>query len=152
MTPPSSTPVVLGHGPMDSIHAEFDELLNAALASPADAFHAHLTRLIAHLRSHFGDEDDWMQATGFPPKDCHMAEHAAVLRSAGEVAPLVASGQVALGRSFVRELAGWFPGHATTSIQRWPPGCASAGLAAGRWFSIAGAEVSLDLLHHWPYH
>ena len=53
-----------------------------------------------------------MRETGFPPGDCHIDEHAAVLRSAAEVEPLVAAGHVAVGRSFVEELARWFPGHA----------------------------------------
>ncbi|MDQ2765147.1 MAG: hypothetical protein M3Y22_17220 [Pseudomonadota bacterium] len=41
-----------------------------------------------------------------------MNEHAAVLRSATAVEPLVAAGQPAVGRAFVAELARWFPGHA----------------------------------------
>ena len=108
----TSTSVVLGYGPMDDIHSEFDALVRAALASSDDEFHARLLPLIAHLQSHFGAEDDWMRATEFPPRDCHIDEHAAVLRSADEVEPLVAAGQVAVGRSFVEELARWFPGHA----------------------------------------
>lgn len=108
----TSTSVVLGYGPMDTIHAEFDELVHASLAASDDEFHARLLPLIAHLQSHFGQEDAWMRETGFPPGDCHMDEHAAVLRSAAEVEPLVAAGQVAVGRSFVEELARWFPGHA----------------------------------------
>jgi hemerythrin len=112
LQPSTSTSVLLGYAPMDAIHAEFDELVHAALASTDAEFHAHLLPLIAHLQSHFGAEDAWMRETGFPPGDCHMDEHAAVLRSAAEVEPLVAAGQVAVGRSFVQELARWFPGHA----------------------------------------
>jgi hemerythrin len=97
---------------MDTIHAEFDELVRTSLASSDADFHANLLPLIAHLQSHFGAEDQWMRETGFPPGDCHMDEHAAVLKSAAEVEPLVAAGQVAIGRSFVEELARWFPGHA----------------------------------------
>jgi hemerythrin len=97
---------------MDNLHAEFDELVHAALSSTDDDFHARLLPLVAHLKAHFGEEDQWMRDTGFPPGDCHMDEHAAVLKSAAEVEPLVAAGQVAIGRSFVEELARWFPGHA----------------------------------------
>jgi hemerythrin len=74
--------------------------------------HACLLQVTAHLRAHFGAEDRWMRETDFPPGDCHMDEHAAVLRSADEVEPLVAGGNLAVGRSFLQELARWFPGHA----------------------------------------
>ena len=36
----------------------------------------------------------------------------AVLGSAREVEPLVAAGNIAIGREFAAELARWFPGHA----------------------------------------
>ena len=110
--PSSATDVVLGYGPMDTIHAEFDALVRTVLAATDDDFHASLLPLVAHLHSHFAEEDAWMRETDFPPRDCHMDEHAAVLRSAAEVEPLVAAGQVAVGRAFVAELARWFPGHA----------------------------------------
>ncbi|MEZ5658450.1 MAG: hemerythrin [Burkholderiaceae bacterium] len=107
-----AAPVVLGYGPMDSIHAEFDQLVRQADASADVGFHACLLAVIAHLKEHFAEEDAWMTATEFPPRDCHMDEHAAVLRSAAEVEPLVLAGNVAVGRSFVAELMRWFPGHA----------------------------------------
>ncbi len=108
----SATEVVLGYGPMDAIHAEFDALVRAALAGTDADFHALLLPLVAHLHVHFAEEDAWMRETDFPPRECHMDEHAAVLRSAAEVEPLVAAGQIAVGRAFVAELARWFPGHA----------------------------------------
>jgi hemerythrin len=112
LRPSTSTSVLLGYGPMDTIHAEFDVLVRATLAGSDAEFHALLLPLIAHLQRHFGEEDAWMRETGFPPGDCHIDEHAAVLRSAAEVEPLVAAGRIDIGRSFVEELARWFPGHA----------------------------------------
>ena len=41
----------------------------------------------ANLRAHFAAEDEWMRETDFPARDCHIDEHAAVLRSADEVLP-----------------------------------------------------------------
>ncbi|VTU20611.1 cation-binding hemerythrin HHE family protein [Variovorax sp. SRS16] len=104
--------VVLGYAPMDDVHAEFaDVIARAAACNDAD-FMSCLDEVIRHLRSHFEAEDAWMRASDFPPKDCHMQEHAAVLRSADEVCALPAERQVDVGRAFVRELADWFPGHA----------------------------------------
>lgn len=109
---PRPGPVVLGFSPMDAIHAEFDELVTAALACDDTQLAGALQRVTAHLREHFAAEDRWMAETDFPPRDCHVDEHAAVLRSADEVEPLVAAGNFAVGRSFLEELARWFPGHA----------------------------------------
>lgn len=113
IAPPAPTRVsALGHGPMDRIHAEFDELL--ARASPA--FTGNWAQLLgeidAHLRAHFEAEDLWMRETDFPPRECHMGEHAAVLRSSQEVLALACKGDFRAAPSFLAELARWFPGHA----------------------------------------
>lgn len=111
--PAAAGAVVLGYDPMDAVHAEFAEVVErATFCSDAD-FPARLDAVVAHLRSHFAEEDRWMRETGFPPSDCHQEEHAAVLKSAGEVLALEnASQRLAVGRSFVQELAAWFPAHA----------------------------------------
>jgi hemerythrin-like metal-binding protein len=108
---PQST-VLMGYAPMDAVHAEFDQLVAAALAAPDELQHAALVKVHEHLLSHFGQEDAWMRENGFPAADCHIDEHAAVLRSADEVLPLVAQGRHDIGRSFLAELQRWFPGHA----------------------------------------
>ena len=71
-----------------------------------------LSRIDSHLRSHFEAEDRWMRETDFPPRDCHMDEHSAVLRSSGEVLELARRGEFAPAPAFIDELARWFPGHA----------------------------------------
>jgi hemerythrin len=53
-----------------------------------------------------------MVDTDFPARDCHIDEHAAVLKSVEEVQALVAGGNTAIVRSMADELARWFPGHA----------------------------------------
>lgn len=102
----------LGYGPMDSIHAEFSELLElAAMPGPKDWPHL-LQRIDTHLREHFETEDRWMRETDFPPRDCHMQEHAAVLQSSSEVLALSQQGDDSHALPFTQELARWFPGHA----------------------------------------
>ena len=109
---PDSTIKQLGYAPMDRIHAEFDELLVRAHACSDNAWLDLLRQIDAHLHRHFDAENQWMEQTSFPPKDCHIEEHAAVLKSSTEVLALAETGNFDAAPSFVAELARWFPGHA----------------------------------------
>lgn len=109
---PSDTVSDLGYQPMDRIHAEFDALLLRARAPGTPDWLPLLTELDAHMRSHFAAEDAWMTETDFPPRDCHIDEHAAVLKSSAEVLELARQGNFNAAPSFVQALADWFPGHA----------------------------------------
>lgn len=111
-TPRAAQSITLGYDPMDAIHAEFEALLAQAADASDAALALQIDALQAHLQAHFDAEDRWMRATDFPARNCHMDEHAAVLRSAGEVRLKLAAGDTALARRFVAELAHWFPGHA----------------------------------------
>jgi hemerythrin len=53
-----------------------------------------------------------MERTDFPPRDCHVQEHAAVMSSVRQVIEIVAQGNVAEGRRLAAALGDWFPGHA----------------------------------------
>ena len=53
-----------------------------------------------------------MQETDFPPRECHMDEHAAVLHSVAAVEVRVGQGDIAEGPRLAGALADWFPGHA----------------------------------------
>lgn len=110
--PASARAPELGFAPMDSIHAEFDELLLRARTPGTSDWLQLLTDLDAHLRSHFEAENRWMLDTEFPPRDCHMDEHAAVLKSSQEVLALARQGDFDAAPSFIASLAEWFPGHA----------------------------------------
>ena len=102
----------LGFGPMDRVHGEFDALLQRAATCPEAELPGLLAEVDAHLREHFALEDGWMRETEFPPRDCHIDEHAAVLKSSGEVLALAQAGDLRHARGFLAELARWFPGHA----------------------------------------
>ncbi len=116
------TDIALGFTPMDDIHEEF-LALSAALQRASDAeLTAQLALMAAHLKTHFGQEDAWMAQTAFPPRDCHIQEHAAVLASVHEVRLLLAQGNVQVCRDLARALAEWFPGHAThldSALAHW---------------------------------
>ena len=110
--PAADHPSELGYGPMDSIHAELDALLRECRGHGERDWVALLSSLDDHLREHFEAEDRWMSETDFPPRDCHMDEHAAVLKSSSEVLALARSGDFTQAPIFVEELFRWFPGHA----------------------------------------
>lgn len=105
--------LLLGYAPMDRVHEDFVAVV-AHLQSCTEADIAPaLNAVQAHLQEHFGAEDQWMQATDFPARDCHIEEHAAVLSSVQQVQERLAQrGDVALCRRLADELARWFPGHA----------------------------------------
>ncbi len=102
----------LGFGPMDLIHREFVELVAAVQSAPDAELADRLATLATHCQQHFDHENRWMQETGFPPRDCHIDEHNAVLKSVREVQALLAQGDTDNPRRLAAELAKWFPGHA----------------------------------------
>ena len=105
---------LLGFTPMDDVHREFyDFALGLVTCSDASAL-AALEAFEIHAISHFDQEDEWMRTTNFPPRDCHIDEHAAVLKSVSELKAAVAQGQAgaAIVRDIGMHLLSWFPGHA----------------------------------------
>ncbi len=113
----------LGYGPMDATHEEFVAHVARLQAAPDAQLPALLDALIAHTRDHFEEENRWMRETQFPPGDCHVEQHDAVLASMSEVQQLLTNeGRVDLCRSLVQALAEWFPGHAAhldSALAHW---------------------------------
>jgi hemerythrin-like metal-binding protein len=105
---------LLGFTPMDDVHEEFYEIaLRLVTCTDTNAL-AAIDEFEKHAVSHFEQEDEWMRTTNFPPRDCHIEEHAAVLKSVGEVKAAVEAGQI--NADVVHDLGmhlfSWFPGHA----------------------------------------
>ena len=125
MTPPEqdwSDSHVLGYAPMDHTHREFLEVVAAVQRSPDAGLMECFAALKAHLQMHFGQEDTWMRDTAFPAGDCHIDEHAAVMRSVHQVEVLLEQGDTAECRRLADELSSWFPGHATyldSALSHW---------------------------------
>ena len=112
----------LGYTPMDDTHREFVECV-AAVQKAGDAeLPAALDALAAHCERHFEEENRWMRETDFPPRDCHIDEHARVMESVQAVKKRVAEGDLANGRRLADALADWFPGHADyldSALSHW---------------------------------
>jgi hemerythrin-like metal-binding protein len=103
---------LLGYGPIDAVHEAFVDLLGRLQGADDAALPALLDQFAEHCTSHFDQENDWMVASAFPPRECHIDEHAAVLQSVREVQELLAQGNVTICRELVAQLADWFPQHA----------------------------------------
>lgn len=104
--------LLLGYAEMDAEHRDFVIRVQALQQAEPAQVAERLAAFAEHARRHFGAEDAWMLDTDFPARDCHIDEHAAVLKSVEEVQALVAQGNTAIVRSLADELARWFPGHA----------------------------------------
>lgn len=104
--------LLLGYQPMDATHEEFVLCVAALQRASAAELPARLEAFAEHAVRHFGEEDRWMEQTQFPARECHINEHAAVLKSVREVQALLAQGHTEPCRRLAQELAQWFPGHA----------------------------------------
>lgn len=113
----------LGYPPMDDTHEEFVDLTRAVLLADAGRVGERLAALAAHTQAHFDEEAHWMRSTGFPPAQCHIDEHDAVLKSIHEVqAQLASETGVDHARALAMELLRWFPGHAgymDSALAQW---------------------------------
>lgn len=103
----------LGVPRMDTTHREFVVLLAALADAPDASFATALDRMIEHTVEHFGQEDRWMEQSGFGPM-CHLMEHQKVLEVMRQVRERVATGDLEIGRKLALELGRWFEHHAST--------------------------------------
>lgn len=112
----------LGYDPMDHIHEEFLALLSLLQEASDEQLAERLEQMEQHLQAHFEEENNWMEQTQFPPRKCHMDEHAEVLKSVAEVRVLLAEGNTQVCRALTQALAEWFPGHTThldSALAHW---------------------------------
>lgn len=109
-----SEALVLNVPAMDETHKEFVDLL-AQVENAADAVLLPLWQeLIAHTEEHFGQEDRWMQSTGFAVGNCHSTQHKVVLEIMREGGKRCEEGDCTMIRGMTPELASWFSYHAQT--------------------------------------
>ncbi len=94
---------------MDDTHREFVDLYNAVAAAAPEDFLAAYDAFLAHAEAHFAEENQWMEAVGFP--GCHRAEHDRVLAVLHDIRKRVERGDMFLGRRLIEELPAWFRNH-----------------------------------------
>lgn len=118
---PAISAGALGHTLMDKTHDEFQTLLAVASECADTELPDCLAEIATHLRSHFDAEEAWMKDSDYPATECHLAEHAAVRKSVGDVLTVV-NAHSRVGRALIRELERWFAGHVVyldTPLAHW---------------------------------
>jgi len=111
-TPTWHDGLLLGGAAMDQQHEALVATIDALRSASDNACVSALEVLASHVRGHFAAEEAWMTDTGFPARECHVAEHRAVLASIDGVRRRVAAGEVEAARRLATALADWFPAHA----------------------------------------
>lgn len=101
-------------GPLDAIHVEFIDCLNALGAAQGEEALPALDRFIEHTEKHFGEEEAWMSACDFPRLYCHATQHASVLQVLRDVRTRIDGGETGLAPLLATAVGEWFRDHAAT--------------------------------------
>ncbi|GAB2459710.1 hypothetical protein GCM10027082_08260 [Comamonas humi] len=111
LAPVWSDSLLLGHAAIDEEHGRLAELIDRMQRAGVPDMVPALEAVLRHAAAHFAAENELMLATGFPPRDCHIREHEAVLASLRGVRKRLEHGEVDVARRLAGELAAWFPAH-----------------------------------------
>ncbi len=107
--------LAVGVPAIDEAHHEFVEILNSLPAASDDEFRKLFSRLAAHSREHFAEEEALMERSSFPVIEIHKAEHQRVLSELEHIQERMEKGEMELAREYVREqLSAWFVLHRNT--------------------------------------
>lgn len=106
-----SESMLLGHVGIDEEHEVLAELIGRMQCASNEDMGLALDEVLAHAMMHFAAENALMLDTAFPPRDCHIKEHEAVLSTLNGVKRHLAGGDVEFARRLADELAAWFPAH-----------------------------------------
>ena len=102
---------LVGLKKLDDEHQGFVNLIQSMQQATLDELVLLLDQFELTARSHFDLENRMMEDTQFPPRECHIDEHNAVLKSVTEVQALLKQGLNPVAEDLVKELAKWFPAH-----------------------------------------
>ena len=103
---------VLGFQPMDTVHQELIDILGKLQKATDCELKMLLQSLLDHLDEHFEYENSLMISSEFPPRECHIDEHAAVMQSVIDVQNCLEQGDFEVCRRLTEALVNWFPSHA----------------------------------------
>jgi hemerythrin len=104
--------LLIGFKPIDDLHREFQDILDA-LTDPSEAdFGADLLGLHKHLLRHCAIEEEFMRQEDYPQLDRHRQEHQQLLESVADARRRFDGGDIEGTRRFCTELLEWFRVHA----------------------------------------
>ncbi len=106
--------LLVGFKPIDDLHREFQDILDA-LTDPAEGdFGTHLLGLHKHLLRHCAIEEEFMRQEDYPHIDRHRRDHQRLLESVSDARRRFDAGDLEATRRYCQELLGWFRIHAQT--------------------------------------
>ena len=101
----------LDFDPLDTMNRELMQRLARAQAASDAELPQAWADLVAHVATHFGQEDAWMRDTGHGRSEAHALEHRVVLNLLREGIGQIRNGELAPARQMARELGAWFAKH-----------------------------------------
>lgn len=113
---PGDPGYILGVAQMDDTHQEFIRLVNRIPTLQGQDFVAAFNELFEHTRKHFDDENQLMEASGFPAIREHSSEHLRVLGELDQIRQRMhAKASTHMARTYVEfGMPLWFKLHAAT--------------------------------------
>jgi hemerythrin len=106
--------LMIGFKPIDDLHKEFQDILDALLDPGEADYGRDLLGLHKHLLRHCAIEEEFMRQEDYPHIDRHRRQHQRLLESVADVRRRFDSGDIESTRRFCAELMDWFRIHART--------------------------------------
>ncbi len=104
--------IFVGFKPIDDLHREFEEIVNA-LNDPAEAdYGEHLLALHEHMLRHTALEERLMREEHYEHLGPHHREHERFIERLADMRRRFDAGDVDGVRHYAAELMGWFAAHA----------------------------------------
>lgn len=109
---PSLSPALkTGHTSIDDDHEELLALTRAVARLQDAQLPGGFNELHTAFARHFASEDALMAQVEFSSRECHLDEHAAVLRSFEEVVGCLRGGDLQAARRMTQAIEDWLPEH-----------------------------------------
>ena len=106
--------IFVGFKPIDDLHREFEDIVNA-LNDPAEAdYGEHLLALHEHMLRHTALEERLMREEHYEHVGPHHREHERFIERLADMRRRFDAGDVDGVRHYAAELMGWFAAHAQT--------------------------------------
>jgi hemerythrin len=110
----SHAEIFVGFKPIDDLHREFEDIVNA-LNDPAEAdYGEHLLALHEHMLRHTALEERLMREEHYEHLGPHQREHERFIERLADMRRRFDAGDVEGVRQYAAELMGWFAAHAQT--------------------------------------
>jgi hemerythrin-like metal-binding protein len=104
-----------GASPMNHLHHELFQALDALTSSEDREFGARYTEFVGKVERTFREEEQWMDDLDFPGFAVHQEQHARVLAALHNIHTQVMTGKLELGRQLAEELLPqWLAFHIST--------------------------------------